>query len=100
MKCPLIPRSVYDDLRTQYDALLEKYHALKVHGAVAPSRPATAIPSAPSPEERARREAEHAYTEAVVRDFVGQGMTEADARQIAQALRRSALDLSPVPMDG
>lgn len=99
MRLP-VPRSVYDDLQTRYDQLLEKYHALKLAGAVTPAKPATAVQPEPSPEERARRQAEEDYTQNVVRHLMTQGASELEARVIAADLRRAAMDLSPVPFDG
>ena len=100
MRWPLIPRSVYDDLLRRHDDLMERYHALRLAGAQAPAKAVGAIAPAPSPEERARVIAEQEYAANVVRDLVGQGFSETDARQLAAHLREAALDLSPVPMDG
>lgn len=107
MRWPVVPRSLYEAteaqreaLQTRYDALLEKYHALKLAGASAPSRKAVAVPPAPSPEEVFRRQAEDAYTHNVVEELIATGKSRTEATAIATELRATLLDLSPVPMDG
>lgn len=48
MPFPFVSRSVYDDLQRRYDALFEKYDALRMAGAV--PTPPRAQPTGPSPE--------------------------------------------------
>lgn len=84
----------------RYDALLEKYHALKLAGAAAPKAqaiPAPILPT-PDPEQRALEAAEEEFMARAVEDFTKAGKSESEAREIADHIRRSitATD-SPVP---
>lgn len=94
---PFVPRFVYDDLKASHDALLDKYHALKVQGATAPrAQPPAATPPPIDPTERVLAEGRRQYVERVTAEYIGQGKAPSEARAIAEMLGDALDDLSPV----
>lgn len=86
------------EMRRMYDDLLAKYHELRrTHDAPRVANPKMTLPPAP-PEEVAVAEAERSAVEAMVKDFVRNGLSpeqaEAEARRIATSFASSA----PAPL--
>jgi hypothetical protein len=84
-----VPKWVYDQLQARYDALLEKYHALRQSG-YDPAGKLRMIPPKPDSGMQAIMAGEKAFTDPrVARAFatcVEQGMSEPDALREAYRL--------------
>lgn len=91
-RCPVVPRFVYDDLRAQLADLTEKYHALKVQGAVQPrpTLPAPRLPE-PEPEVRAMQAASDAFLQNAAAAFRAQGKSPRDAEALAAEIRDAVI---------
>lgn len=96
MRFPFVSRAVYDDLRADHAALLEKYHALKLQGAVVREKPPAVVQPPVDPAERVMREAKRQYIDRLAADYVQQGKSAHEAREIAQVIADGLDDLSPV----
>jgi hypothetical protein len=82
----------------RYDALLERYHALKLQGAVARVEPQRAVQPPTDPTERVMAEAKRNYIDRVTSQYIEQGKSQHEAREIATMLADSLDDLSPVEL--
>lgn len=84
----------------RYDALLEKYHALKLAGAAVPKAPVIPAPVPPplEPEHRLLEQAERAFVDNAAAEFERLGKAPDEARKIAESVRQAvSLHDSPVP---
>lgn len=84
-----VPRQLYTDLQQRYDALLEKYHLLKMAGASLPPepKPGRVVPAGPGPEEQAhRRMVEDIAKEVEAMAGVPPAVAKAEAKRIRDAV--------------
>ena len=104
MALPFVSRALYESqceqtaaVQALYADLLDRYHALKLQGAVV-QRPAVAKGPPMSPEDRLMAEADAEYEQNAVAVLIQQGTPDVEARMIAKQMRAS-LNLN-VPFDG
>jgi hypothetical protein len=85
-----VPRELYDALQTRYDALLDKYHSLRMQGQ-APTKPAVLIPPKPDSGQLAVLSAERVIrtpgAQAIVEELMQKGKSEADALRIVAEMQ-------------
>lgn len=105
MTFPFVSRLAFDVMQaraeqaeSRLDALLERYHALRVQGSAThkPTIPAP-IPPVTDPEQRILEDAEQEFVRQASNEFQKRGMSESQAQQAANALRQSVALTDAVP---
>ena len=88
-----VPRELYDALQTRYDALLDKYHSLRMQG-MAPTKPAVLIPPKPDSGQLAVMGAERALrtpgAQKLIEELMQKGKSEAEACRIVAEMQNVA----------
>jgi len=96
-----VPRELYDALQSRYDALLDKYHSLRLQGH-APTKPAVLIPPKPDSGQLAVMGAEKALQTpgaiALIEELKAKGKSEAEACRIVLEMRRDPGKAPPTPV--
>jgi hypothetical protein len=89
-----VPLSLYNQKCRDFDALLDKYHALKTQGASLPAEPkqGRVVSSGPTPEESAEKRMHDRMLEDIAKDLEKlPGVSKDVARREAAKLREIAL---------
>lgn len=87
-----VPRWLYEQLRDDHRALLDKYHSLRVSHAANPHQPARVVLPPPGPESvAAHRATEETFGE-LLREMMARGKSEAEARAVLGRMRGDAIE--------
>lgn len=89
-----VPLSLYNQKCRDFDALLEKYHALKTLGASLPAEPkqGRVVSSGPTPEESAEKRFHDSLIEGLAKDIESMpGVSPELAKREAKRLRDLAI---------